>query len=587
MANQPLFTFAIISDTHIRPAELDQSSPFPVNDLANDRARYAMAMIGAEMPAFVLHLGDMVHPLPHLPTYKQAAKEAHEIFAPLRERMYFMPGNHDIGDKPNPDAPAGPADETTIGQYEAEFGPSYHVFEQHGICFIMMNSSLVNAGTGEEAAQRKWLEETLEANKGQRIFLCSHYPPFIYAPDEQSHYDNYAEPGRSWLIGLIRKYAVEAVLSGHVHQFFYNRVDDARLYTFLPTSFIRQDYSEMYAIEAPDQYGRNDIGKFGIALVDVFESGHRIRILPSDGAGLEKGRELPADRPVWRRADTAPTPLKVPLRHAWATPIDMPFNGPMEEFARKRTRNDYTLMRLHQMGLRQVRVPLTDLLDVQIAERIRAFESTGIRFSYFSLGVPQAAAMEVLNREAANVEQLEIVAASDDLSDISRDLPRLGNLGAIKVIVGKSHSSKHEPKQGSKFAHSVSSGFKWAARDTVVAGLRGADRDKRISGLVMQLNLDDELSTALTDIETFAAAIDLDIEVNIRLADPNPAIANFDDQAIARRVREALEMAPRLRRTTLQVDTFVDIDRGYNPRHGLLDRHYNFRAAGRMLATSD
>ena len=34
---------------------------------------------------------------------------------------------------------------------------------------------------------------------------------------------------------------------------------------------------------------------------------------------------------------------------------------------------------------------------------------------------------------------------------------------------------------------------------------------------------------------------------------------------------------------TLQLDTFADIDRGYHPRYGLLDRRYNFRAAGRML----
>ena len=65
---KPLFSFAIITDTHVRPAELDESSPFQVNDLANDRARFAIAAIAAEEPPFVLHLGDLVHTLPHLPT---------------------------------------------------------------------------------------------------------------------------------------------------------------------------------------------------------------------------------------------------------------------------------------------------------------------------------------------------------------------------------------------------------------------------------------------------------------------------------------------------------------------------------------
>ena len=531
----------------------------------------------------MLHLGDMVHPLPHLPTYGQACEEAHDIFAPLRSIMHFMPGNHDIGDKPNPDAPAGPADAETIGQYEAQFGASYHSFE-HGDCVVVMiNSSLVNSGTSMEAEQKAWLDETLTKSKGRRVFLCSHYPPFIYAGDEQSHYDNFAEPGRSWFLDLVRAHNIEAVFSGHVHQFFYNRINDSRLYCFLPTSFVRQDYSEMYAIEPPKEYGRNDTGKFGYALVDVFAKGHRIRIVPTDGSELQKGQSLPAGGSPWQMHPA--TPLTVPLRHAWATPIDLPYNGPMEEFARKRTRNDYTLMRLQQMGLSRVRVPLTDLIDPHIRGRITDFATTGIAFSFFSLGVPDAATLALINTHRDLVAQLEIVGASDDLEDISGDFARLADLGDIPIVIGKSHSSKHEPKQGSKFAHSVSSGFKWDVREVVLAALQSAGAPVAAAGLLFQVNLDDDLDNRLAELDAYAARIERPIEVNIRLANPNPAIANFDDNAIAARVAQAVAMAPTLKYVSLQIDTFVDVDRGYNPRHGLLDRHYNFRAAGRALAS--
>jgi hypothetical protein len=583
MTDQPLFTFAIITDTHIRPAELDESSPFPVNNLANDRARYAIASIKENDPAFVLHLGDMVHPLPHLPTYKDACAEAHEIFAPLRPIMHFMPGNHDIGDKPNPDAPAGPADDHTISQYEEQFGASYHSFERENCLFVVINSSLVNSGATQEVEQREWLETTLKNAPGRRIFLCSHYPPYIYSTDEQSHYDNYAEPGRSWLVGLVEQYKIEAVFSGHVHQFFYNRIRESRLYCFLSTSFVRQDYAEMYAIEPPEEFGRNDTGKFGYALVDVFENRHEVRFAPTDGNELAKGAVLPADRAQWRSHPT--TSITVPLRHAWATPIDLPFNGPMEEFARKRTRNDYTLMRLHQMGLTRVRVPLTDLIDPQMRERIVDYHSTGIRFSYFSLGVPKTSVIELLSEYRELTGQLEIVGASDDLLDLSRNFARLAALDKIPIVIGKSHSSKHEPEQGSKFAHSVSSGFKWEKREVVLAALRSADLERRISGLVFQINLGDDLGRRLRNTDAFAATNELTIDVNIRLANPNPAVANFDDAAIAARIAEAVEIAPELQLTSLQLDTFVDVDRGYNPRHGLIDRHYNFRTAGGALAS--
>ncbi len=583
MTDQPLFTFAIITDTHVRPAELDESSPFPVNSLANDRARYAIAAIKEHDPAFVLHLGDMVHPLPHLPTYGQACAQAHDIFSPLRPIMHFMPGNHDIGDKPNPDAPAGPADAQTISQYEAQFGASYHSFA-HGDCvFIMINSSLVNSGTAQEAEQKTWLDETLAGAAGRRIFLNSHYPPFIYSGDEQSHYDNYAEPGRAWFLSQIEQHDIEAVFSGHVHQFFYNRIKSSRLYCFLPTSFVRQDYAEMYAIEPPKEYGRNDTGKFGYALVDVFAQGHRIRIVPTDGNELAKGATLPAGGSPWQAHPV--TPLTVPLRHAWATPIDLPYNGPMEEFARKRTRNDYTLMRLQQMGISSVRVPLTDLMDPQIRGRIADYATTGITFSYFSLGVPDTVTIELINAHRALVAQLEIVGASDDLQDISGDFGRLSDLDGVPVVIGKSHSSKHEPKQGSKFAHSVSSGFKWDYRETVLAALQSAGAALEGVGLLFQLNLDDDLRARLSELDRFGQASGRAIEVNIRLANPNPAVANFDDDAIAARAAEAVEIALGLEAVSLQIDTFVDVDRGYNPRHGLIDRHYNFRAVGRALAS--
>ena len=99
-----------------------------------------------------------------------------------------------------------------------------------------------------------------------------------------------------------------------------------------------------------------------------------------------------------------------------------------------------------------------------------------------------------------------------------------------------------------------------------------------------QINLTDDLEARLRDCDAFAAKHELRLSVNVRLADQNPAIANFDDDAIADRVLIAANMADEFPDIEVQLDTFVDVDRGYNPRHGLLDRHYNFRQAGRALA---
>ena len=91
-SGQLLFSFGVITDTHIRAPEGDQSSPFPVNDLANDRARFAACLLGEHSTRFNVHLGDMVHPLPGMPAYNSACETALEIFKPLKPDLYFVPG---------------------------------------------------------------------------------------------------------------------------------------------------------------------------------------------------------------------------------------------------------------------------------------------------------------------------------------------------------------------------------------------------------------------------------------------------------------------------------------------------------------
>ena len=216
------FTFAVISDTHIRALSGDQSSPYAVNEKANGRARYAVQLIAAQKPDLIIHLGDMVHPLPHMAAYLPASEEAKKIFYPIASGLHFVPGNHDIGDKPSLVSPAGAPDEASLGRYGEAFGDSYYAFKHRDVNFVVMNSSLVNTGSEAEQAQRQWLETTLRAAKGEKIYLFSHYPPFICSADEEDHYDNYAEPGRSWLLELVAETGVEAVFSGHVHHFFAN-----------------------------------------------------------------------------------------------------------------------------------------------------------------------------------------------------------------------------------------------------------------------------------------------------------------------------------------------------------------------------
>jgi hypothetical protein len=263
----------------------------------------------------------------------------------------------------------------------------------------------------------------------------------------------------------------------------------------------------------------------------------------------------------------------------------MPYNGPMEEFARKRARNDNVLLRLWQMGISVVRTPLSDLLDPEYGPRVHDFHAAGIRFTFFCPGVPAPGDWSRCVESKSLIETVESVTSTADLSDIADELAKFDGTGGPPVYIGKFHSSAHEPKRGSKFAHSVSFGFKWEDREALLPALLQADRNGNISGVVFQVNLDDDLANRLAQINNWGLDAGLKIMAVIRLANTNPATANFDDEAISKRVSDALQGAEGLENITLQLDTFVDIDRGYHPRHGLIDGRSNFRPAGRCLAS--
>lgn len=73
---------------------------------------------------------------------------------------------------------------------------------------------------------------------------------------------------------------VEGLFAGHVHNFWYLNEGATRHYLLPSTSFVRQDYSEMFkappALEETEA-GRNDAAKLGYFLVHVHERGTSVK----------------------------------------------------------------------------------------------------------------------------------------------------------------------------------------------------------------------------------------------------------------------------------------------------------------------
>ena len=562
-----IFTFAVISDTHIRALAGDQSSPYAVNEKANDRARYAVQRIAAEQPDLVIHLGDMVHPLPHMAAYLPASEEAKKIFRPIASGLHFVPGNHDIGDKPSLVSPAGAPDDGSLRRYGEAFGNSHYMFKHDGVNFVVMNSSLVNTGGPAEQAQREWLETTLREAKDQKIYLFSHYPPFICSADEDDHYDNYAEPGRSWLLELVAETGVEAVFSGHVHHFFANAYKGVKFYCYPATSFTRQDYAALFDGPVAPEFGRDDSHKFGVTMVDVTSAGHDFRCLPTFGRSLEEGTPMPVD------ATSAPLKLSFltpHLRHDWAGIKSMPYDGPMEEFSRKQARDDYPLLRLKQLGVSRVRTTLKDLEVEQRRDRMEIFHNLGIRFALLSIGVPDERVRTLLDRHHKLVDTLDIAVPDLNSMDIDkvRDLASRHRLWISKITTSSSNQDPSRP-----FAHTVSCG---ALPDEIdgAAALMGKLPDHSGVRAVIQVPWGHD------PVSVFAhwPLEPNRLVFNVRLASDNPALPNFDEEAILRLLTSLDELCKSNPLLEVSLDTFQDFDRGYHPRLGLVDGRSNIHA---------
>lgn len=586
---QRLFQFALVADTHVNERDGYSSSPYETNARANARARHVFASIAQlePQPAFVMHLGDIVHPVPELPGFLQATEQFKALTAALRCPLRVLPGNHDVGDKRVEWMPAGIVTSKHVEQYRKLFGPDYYSFETHGCRFFALDAQLINSGLPEEREQRQWFEHELVTCAGKRMFVCLHYPPYVADRSERGSYDNIDEPGRSWLLDLVAKHRPEALFAGHVHNFWYDAIGDTSMYLLPATSFLRHDYTEFYRVAPAREYGRGDQDKFGYFLVDVHERGHVAHCVRTYGAELAAGEVLEAPPQSLHRVHTRTNmraPVGVDLRHPWAELVEIAATGGVQEFERKLARNDYPLWALWEMGVRSLRVPIQDWLDARTRARMRLLRNMGHEFYIYSYGLPTDEALRCLDTAPGIVSAFEIVLASAQMQGAASRLARLREQSGARVYLSKLRMHEDAKFDGSKFSHFINHGFVSAEHEQIVElfdgkGLRGA-----VDGLAFRMARRESPAETLPALARLGFELDLAVLVHVRLAGESPAEACTDDHANACRVADTVFANLLESSVRTFFDTFMDVDRGYFPRNGFIDRRYDPRPASRVYA---
>ena len=576
MTESKPFHIAVISDTHIRHEKDKSDHCYPSDQYANRKNRFIIGQINKLAPDLVIHLGDIQHPIPALPTHEATVITAQTLFRQLNCKMVVVPGNHDVGDKPHAFAASPIVSRQTHMIFNKYWGPSYHAFDFCNCHFVVVNSSILNSGIALERTQQVWLESDLEENRktGKRVFLFMHYPLFLDHPTEDEHYDNIGKQARMWLLSLLDRYNIEAVFSGHVHNFFYNRYKKTDLYVLPSVAFIRPEFSELFSVGPPDEYGRNDVNKLGFFLVRIHASGHRIHPIRSYGRTTDK-KDSPVLFSEMGQSRDRFTSVGVSLRHSWAKSIDMPFDS-LDEFVRKPVRNDYLLQALWELRIQKLRIPIGDLKDKTVKQRIRVLKNRDHAFTVFSVGLPDTDVQKVIAANEKLVDAWEVILPRRDMKKGIALLRKFKQKTGLKIYLSKINTLDDQKEEKDfQFSHFPTHGFRRQDRQLVQKLIRQDKAGKVLDGFVFLVPGDGKPFSDIHSVSKFITDEQTHALIHLKLPRQSEGVAFEDDQAIANVVAESVVSVHGLSNVSLFLDTFVHHDRGYYPRHGLIDRQYN------------
>ncbi len=557
--------FVVVADSHIRFPDDDIES-YPSNALMLDRNRRVVEILNTLDAEFVMHLGDIVHPLPIEDGHEPAVQLAAGVYAELEAPIYYVPGNHDIGDKPDAMVAVPPVADANYDVFEQYWGRPFFSFDVEDCHFVVVDTPVLNSGLHREQEQSEWLETDLRRAAGKRIFLFTHYPPFVRNADENEHYDNLGEPARGWLLDLIRSFRVEAIFSGHVHNFLYNHYAGTDMYVLPATGFVRPDYSELAAVAPERELGRNDPAKLGFFIVDIDDIGHSVLPIRSHGS-VETGTPIPGlvaagAVSVWR------SPIGVTLRHGWLADTEFPTAG-LDEFRRKTVRNDATLLALWEARIDHVRIPVGDLAGMDRAARLRHLHHRGMRFSIRSAGVPDVRTMDLVSEHADLIERWELALWPEQFAAALQCVQGIGVRLAVAPVVPIGHGQVH---------HFVTAGFS-NDDDAMLARLAAADTGEIVDELVFASAAGGDFGSAIADARRLAGEIDRSAVVIVALPRAGESTFAPDDGALADMVERVAGAAMSGSGVPVFLDGFMDHDRSYYPHHGLIDRRFNPRPA--------
>ncbi len=563
-----LFEFVVISDTHYilnpEPYAVEFSSvrEWPARV---ERALEQAAALGAE---FAVHLGDLTEENPAKPEHPQARTNALEQIRKSGLQPKHVPGNMDIGDKPDATMFADWVSQETLDSYHRQVGPSWYSFDRHGVHFVVVNSQIMNGDLPAAAEQTSWIETDLDENRRKRVVLFMHLPPFFVDRNEpdRGFYNSLDEPARGWLLGQLETYGVELVFCGHTHFRVFNRLGATQFRVCASTTTSRAGFYEAFSVSPPEEQGRNDRAKLGFYLVRVRETDCSIHFIRTELS--ETDHSTPKKRLLTLTSKELASPvgayLRRPLAHLDEGAVAWP------SALRQRVRDDHPFLACTEAGIGHVRIPAADLTSPLQRERLRLLREEGVGISAFWLWREELPLRQLAQPHIQMLDAIEVQITGD----LWPSEQCMGALRECRESLGK------EVVLAPYLAREVNPA-KYHPRARI--GYRPEELPRLDEHLrTHQSSLDralchlDDSGDPLQAVGAIARSLPLH---HVRGFDMVVELPGTDEQAHADRTAAAIfatALSPALR---VFLSPFVDLDRSNDVSHGLLDRLANPRPA--------
>ena len=149
----------------------------------------------------------------------------------------------------------------------------------------------------------------------------------------------------------------------------------------------------------------------------------------------------------------------VDMRHAWTEELNVAPSGAVDEFRRKKARNDYPVMAMWEMGLRGLRIPLQDLMDDTTRNRMEIMCAVGHKFHIYRYGMPNDSELKIILAHSNKIKRLELVLGWETINDQIAKITLLKEQTGLPIILSRVNRNDAAKTSGGKFNHLISHGF--------------------------------------------------------------------------------------------------------------------------------